>query len=185
MPLQITFRNTEPSQAIEADIKKRAAKLDRIYNLILRCRVMVEAPSPNKPQGGLYHTSVELTLPGSRLIVNRNPDMHHSYTDVHLSIRDAFLSTERQLEEYAWRFKCHLKTHEPVPTGWVESLFPDKNYGRISTSDGKDIYFHRNSLLNDDFDMLTQGMRVRFIEQQGDNGPQASSVRLMGKQREL
>lgn len=185
MPLQITFRNTTSSRALEADINKRAAKLNRIYNLILRCRVVVEAPSQRKRQGGQYHTRIDLTLPGSRLTINRKPDQHHSYTNVYISIRDAFLKAERLLEEYVRRRKGRVKTHESGPTGWIHSLFPEQDYGRIATADGKDIYFHRNSLLNVDFDTLEQGMHVRFIEQQGDEGPQASSVRIIGKPRRL
>ena len=57
----------------------------------------------------------------------------------------------------------------------------DEDCGFIETSDGREVYFHRNAVLNDEFDHLVVGAEVRFVEQQGDKGPRASSVRLIGK----
>ena len=182
LPLQITYRNMESSEAVEDNINKWAEKLERICDSIMRCRVRVEAPSQRKRQGGHYHTRIDITLPGGDIAVNREPSQHHSYVDVYVSIRDAFENAERQLEEYVRRRKGHVKTHEAEPRAWVEVLVPEEDYGRIMTSDGRDIYFHRNSILNAEFDKLTVGAEVRFIEQQGDKGPQASSVRIVGKQ---
>jgi cold shock CspA family protein len=56
-----------------------------------------------------------------------------------------------------------------------------EDYGRIASVDGGDIYFHRNSVLNLDFDALEIGTEVRFVERTGDEGPQASSVWVVGK----
>ena len=53
--------------------------------------------------------------------------------------------------------------------------------GFIETDDGYEIFFSRNAVLNDAFDQLVVGSEVRFVEQEGDKGPQASSVRLIGK----
>ena len=55
------------------------------------------------------------------------------------------------------------------------------DYGRIQTPDGREIYFHRNSVVNSDFDQLEPGLEVRFSEEPGDEGPQATSVQLIGK----
>ena len=53
--------------------------------------------------------------------------------------------------------------------------------GFIETADGREIYFHRNSVLNDAFSRLAPGTRVAFSEEMGEKGPQASSVKLLGK----
>jgi cold shock CspA family protein len=73
------------------------------------------------------------------------------------------------------------KTHEEQPHGRIATLFPDEGYGFIETSDGSEVYFHRNSLFNDDFEQLQVGDEVRFAEEEGDKGLQASTIRLIGK----
>ena len=181
LPLQITYRNMDSSVAVETNIRKWAAKLDRVCDSIMSCRVVIEAPSQRKKQGGQYHTRIEINLPGTDLVVNRKPDLHHSYVDVYVSIRDAFNNAQRQLEAYNSRRKGYVKLHEAIPHGRVSELFPLEDYGRIETADGRDIYFHRNSVLDADFDHLEIGSEVRYVEQEGEKGPQASSVRLIGK----
>ena len=57
----------------------------------------------------------------------------------------------------------------------------DADYGRIETPDNRVIYFHRNSVLNDGFEKLDVGSEVRFVEEMGDSGPQASTVTPVGK----
>jgi len=38
--LQITFRNIPRSDALEADIREKAAKLDQFYEKVMACRVL-------------------------------------------------------------------------------------------------------------------------------------------------
>lgn len=180
-PLQITFRHLESSEAVEADIRERAAKLDSFCDSVISCRVVVEAPRKHKQQGGLFHARIDITLPGGQVVVNREPDLHHAHEDPYVAIRDAFNAAYRQLEDYVRRRKVHVKTHETVPHGWISVLFPEEDYGRIDTADGDDIYFHRNSILNANFDTLEVGTEVRFVVEAGDEGPQATSVKVIGK----
>ena len=56
-----------------------------------------------------------------------------------------------------------------------------ENYGLIETPDAREIYFHRNSVLNKEFDNLSEGDNVHFSEEMGENGPQASTVHIEGK----
>ena len=58
------------------------------------------------------------------------------------------------------------------------SGFPDAGYGFIVSADGRDVYFHRNSVRNERFEDMEEGMEVVFVEEQGLRGPQASSVKL-------
>jgi cold shock CspA family protein len=74
-----------------------------------------------------------------------------------------------------------VKVHETPPLGRVAKLFSD--YGFVETADGREIYFHRNAVLHDGFDHLAVGAEVEIVEEQGEQGPQASTVRLAGKQR--
>jgi cold shock CspA family protein len=55
------------------------------------------------------------------------------------------------------------------------------DYGQLITPDQRLIYFHRNSVVNGDFDKLEIGAEVRFVEETGEEGPQASTVMIVGK----
>jgi ribosomal subunit interface protein len=178
-PLQITFRNMKSSEAVETRIKQDVAKLERSCENLLGCRVVVEAPRAHKQKGGLFHTRIELSLPAENIVVNREPDLHKSSTDVYVSIRDAFAAAEKQLKQRSKRRQGEVKTHEAKPEGRISALFPEMDYGRIITAEGDDIYFHRNSILNADLNTLKVGSKVSFVVEQGDEGPQASSVRIM------
>ena len=183
LPVQISYRGMEPSAAIEAKIRERTEKLDRFYDRIMGCRVVVESPHRRHHQGKLFHVRVDLTVPGGELAVTREPAQHHAHEDVFVAIRDAFDAAQRQLEDFARRQRGDLKIHEGPPSGRVSKLFPDEGYGFIESSDGAEIYFHRHSVLEDAFDRLTVGSDVEFVEEQGDKGPQASTVRVVDKRR--
>ena len=99
--------------------------------------------------------------------------------DLPVAVRDAFDAARRQLQDYASRQRGDTKSHEDVPEGTVSKVFPNRGYGFIQTSDGREIYFHRNSVLGDGFAHLTAGIQVRFSEEMGDDGPQASTVSVL------
>jgi cold shock CspA family protein len=124
---------------------------------------------------------VEVGVPDTRLVSSREPDEHHAYTDVYVAIRDAFDSMRRQLEDYARRRRRQVKAHEAPPHGRIVEMHPDEDYGKIESPDGRLIYFHRNSVVDADFDRLEVGAEVRFDVEMGDRGPQASTVHLVGK----
>jgi len=182
IPLQITFRDMEPSAAVEAGIREKAAKLDQFYDHIMSCRVMVEAPHGHHHQGNLYQVRIDLTVPEGELLVTReHHHKDHSHEDVYVAIRDAFDAMKRQLEDYARKRRGKVKKHETPAHGRVFSLNSDEDYGRIETPDERVIYFHRNSVLDNAFDKLEVGSEVRFVEELGERGPQASTVTLVGK----
>jgi cold shock CspA family protein len=71
--------------------------------------------------------------------------------------------------------------HDGQLHGIVEKVF-DEGYGFLrALDDGRQVYFHRNSVLHDDFENIAAGTEVRFTPQEGDDGPQASSVQIVGK----
>lgn len=180
-PLQVNFRDIPPSDAIEAKIREKAAKLDEFYDQIMACNVMVEAPHGHQNKGMLYHVRIDLTVPNGELVVNRSPKDHHAHEDVYVAIRDAFNAARRKLQDFSRKQRGDVKFHETPPHGVVSELVPYEDYGRIMSSDGREIYFHRNSLIEGDFDSLEEGDKVRFAEVAGDEGPQASTVHLIGK----
>jgi ribosomal subunit interface protein len=178
---QITLRNIAPSEAIDATIRNHIAKLDEFYDRIMGCRVMVEAPHRHHQQGNLYHVRIDLTVPGGELVIQRDPPEHQAHEDCYVALRDAFERAERQLKDYAQQQRGESQRHEVPPHGRIASLFPDEGYGFIETAEGYEVYFHANSVMNADFSQLEVGQEVRFAEEEGDKGPQASTVRLVGK----
>lgn len=181
LPLEIVFRNLEPSEAIEARVRERAEKLETFYGDIMSCRVAIEADHKHHHKGNLYHVRIDVTVPDTELVANREPREHQAHQDVYVAIRDAFDAMRRQLEDYARRRRGDVKRHQSAPHGYIVEMLPEQDYGRIKTADGRLIYFHRNSVVDADFDRLDIGDEVHFAEEMGELGPQASTVHVEGK----
>jgi len=181
LPLQITFRNIEQSDFIETKVREKSAKIERFAEHITSCRVIVEAPHKHHQKGIIYRVKIDITLPGKEIVVNHHSDEHHAHEDVYVAIRDAFDAARRQLEDYLRQRRGVVKTHEVTPHGRITQLFPHEDYGVIETSDNREIYFHRNSVIDQDFDKLEIGMPVHFAEEMGEKGPQASTVHIESK----
>jgi len=178
-PLQVVFRNMQPSEAVEAKIRERAGELEQFYQPIISCRVSVEAQHKHHHQGNLFHVRVDLRVPGAELVASREPGEHHAHEDVYVAVRDAFDALRRQLEDHSRRRRGDTKSHEAPRHGRIVEINPE--YGTIETPDGRAVYFHRNSVVDADFDGLDVGAEVRFAEEAGEEGPQASSVYVIGK----
>lgn len=181
IPLQINFRHMDPSDALEAKIREKAQKLEQFAEHIMSCRVTIDLEHKHHHQGKLYGVKIDITLPKTEIIADRHPDKHHAHEDVYVALRDAFDAARRQLEDYVRKQRGKVKEHEAVPHGKIKELFSSSDYGWIETSDGREIYFHRNSVIDEDFDNLSTGDKVHFSEEMGEEGPQASTVHLEGK----
>ena len=177
-PLQITFRDVPPSVAVEARIRDEADALHHYYDRIQRCRVVVEMPHRHQHQGRLYAVHIDLTVPGREIVIGREPTQNHAHEDVYVAIRDAFEAAKRQIQDHIRREREHSEAEPLASEGRVGRLFRELGYGFIETVDGREIYFHRNSVLDDAFDRLEAGQRVHFAEELGEKGPQASTVRM-------
>lgn len=177
LPLQVTFRNIPSSEAIEAHINEKATKLDRFYDRIMSCRVVVESTQRRQHQGKLYGVRIDMTVPRKELAVTREEN-----EDIYVAIRDAFDTASRRLEEHARRERGDVKSHHEPLGGRIIRIFQDEHYGFIQTPDEREIYFHRNSILNEEFGRLKVGAEVTFVEEQGKEGPQAARVAVSKRQ---
>lgn len=181
IPLEITFRHMDPSPAIEARIRQKAAKLNQFHDHIMSCRIVVEAPHAHQHKGKLYQVRLDIKVPGKELAITRRRPQDPAHEDLYVAVRDAFNAAVRQLEEMARTRRREVKMHATPLHGRVVELVPDLEYGRIETRAGDLIYFHRNSVLGKGFDKLEIGSEVRFDAVEGDQGPQASTVHPIGK----
>ena len=59
----------------------------------------------------------------------------------------------------------------------AKSFRAEGGYGFLTSDDGREIYFHKNSVSAGAFPRLKIGTTVRFAEEAGEKGPQASTVR--------
>ncbi len=181
VPVQVTFRNMDHSPVLEGRVHEEAAKLERYFDRIMSCRIVVEAHHCHHHKGNLYHVRIDLRVPGAELVVNREPAQHQAHKDVYVTIRDAFDEITRQLGDHARKRRDDLKYHETPPHGRIREIMPAANYGVIETPNGRAIRFTRNSVVDFDFDELEVGDEVRFAEVEGEDGPVASTVHVVGK----
>jgi cold shock CspA family protein len=179
-PLQITFRRMDASPELETRIREKADWLEAFGGELIGCRVVVEPMGKHHRQGNLYDVRVDLTVPGEEIAITQEPAQHPEYADVLIAIRDAFDSARRRLEGHVRRRRGSVKQLENRPHARVIKLFPAEGYGFLRTQDDREIYFHRNSVLNHGYGELEIGSEVAFVEEQGEKGPQASTVRLTG-----
>ena len=76
LPLQITFRHIEASEAVENNIREHAGELEQFYDQIMSCRVVVDASHKHHQQGMLYLVHIDVNVPGKELVVSREPGQH-------------------------------------------------------------------------------------------------------------
>jgi ribosomal subunit interface protein len=181
-PVQITFRGLESTDALRQAVEERAQKLEHFYDKIEYCHVVLEAPHRHHRQGNVYHVRVRVMVPGEEIVVSRDPPEHVQHEDLYLAINDAFKETTRRLEDYVRRRRRQEKQHVSPSHGRVVRLFEDEGYGFLETDDGREVYFHENSVLDGSFHKLSVGTEVRFAEEPGEKGPQASRVTIVGRE---
>jgi len=99
LPLQITFRDMEPSEAISDAVKKRAEKLEDFHEHITSLHVVIETPHRHHHKGRVHHVKVHVTLPGREINIDRDPE-RGDHEDVYVSIRDAFDAATRQIKDF-------------------------------------------------------------------------------------
>jgi cold shock CspA family protein/ribosome-associated translation inhibitor RaiA len=170
IPLELSARRATLTPDVEAELRARAEKLERHYRRITSCRIAVEGPSHHHHEGGPWRVRLDITVPGSELIADKEA------ATLTAAIQDAFDAAERQVEEFARKRRGDVKVSITPPEGTVLRLFPEEGFGFLAGADGRELYFHRNAVLDPGFDALAAGARVRYAEEQGFEGPQASTV---------
>ncbi|MFM9967221.1 MAG: HPF/RaiA family ribosome-associated protein [Burkholderiales bacterium] len=96
IPLQITLRDIGNSEALEASIREKVAKLEELHHDIVSCRVTVEMPAKHKHQGKEFSIGIDIKVPGGEIAINRDHD-----EDIHIALRDAFAAARRKLAAHA------------------------------------------------------------------------------------
>ncbi len=176
--LQLRWHNVDPSDAVAAHVREEVARLERFWDRITGCAVTLEAPSRHhRHSGAQYRVRIELSVPRGRLVVARDPPKTWTHSDLYLAVKGAFREAQRQLADHVRRLDARVKTHALPAVATVARILPEDGYGFLRTADGREIYFHERSVLRGGFPRLRVGSEVRFVEEAGDEGPQASTVK--------
>jgi len=62
--------------------------------------------------------------------------------------------------------------------GKIKKLVRDRGFGFISDTDGREVFFHQNSLVEVKFEALTEEQAVSYDIEKSDKGPRAINVHL-------
>ncbi len=194
LPVQVTFRNMEKHAGLDEYVQKEAAKLERFYNRISSCRVMVER-AQKAASSKLFHVRIDLGIPNGELVVKHLPSLHGTLKDTQetksrreaasvlahktpkRAIHEAFEEMARRLQDYTRRQNGSVKARQRMQAATVKEILPGEGYGFLETPDGHAVYFHQASVLDGHFAQLRTGAQVSFDEEMGDKGPQATTVK--------
>ena len=179
-PVEIDFKGFEGFEDQTTAIAEHLAHGERICGGIVSGRIVVKAPDNHHRKGAPFEISIRLKLPAGREVdVSRTTGLEDRHVKFSFTLGDAFRRAEHQLHSAVERMQGEVKASSGHLIGAVTRLFED--HGFLETAEGLEIYFQRNSVMNGGFAKLEPGIRVRYVEQQGEKGPQASSVKLLDK----
>jgi cold shock CspA family protein/ribosome-associated translation inhibitor RaiA len=183
VPPEVTFRGIDKDDSIEQLVLEKAAKLDDIHEKIISCRVAVEKVQEHQRSGNPYRVRIVTRVPpGHELVVRQEPGKSDMHEPLQTIVNNAFNALRRQLLKLKEKQQGDVKSHPTQDLiGYVVRLFPEKGYGFIKTAEGRELYFHENSVLQKDFERLEIGTGVRYFPQDGEKGPQASTVQIVDK----
>jgi cold shock CspA family protein/ribosome-associated translation inhibitor RaiA len=185
VPVEIAFHNIESIPWAEEEIRTRIAKLEKIFDRLITCRVRVDQRATNGHNSIPPVVRIEMSVPGRDLVVSHEPEhlqQKYQRPDLHRAINEAFRIAEHQLVEYKRQLRD--RSGEPLhevasqALGQISDIDPGGDFGFILTNTGSQLYFHRNSLLSGEFSALRRGQQVHYVEDMGDTGPTASKVRV-------
>jgi cold shock CspA family protein len=187
-PLEIDFQGLEANEQLRACVTRNISMLEERFGRITACRVVIKGPSERHRKGGAFDVSIRLTLPQGREVdIGRSEgrpeiaETNNRLLDPVVALNDAFKRARRRLQDHARRMQGHVKVHDGPPIATVARFDDAAGFGFLETPDGREVYFHKNSVLDDGARSVVPGTRVTFFEEMGDKGPQASTVKVLGK----
>jgi len=187
-PVEIDFQGLQATEQLRACVTQNISTLEQRFGRITACRVVIRGPSERHRKGGAFDVSIRLSLPQGRQVdIGRSEgrvkdaETDNRLLDPIVALNDAFKRARRRLQDHARRMQGHVKAHDGLPIATVARFDDAAGFGFLETPDGREVYFHKNSILDGGAGQVAPGTRVTFFEEMGDKGPQASTVRVLGK----
>jgi cold shock CspA family protein len=180
-PAQIELEGVVATPELQASIDQHIAELESRFGRLTAGRVVVRGPGDRHRTGGQYQVSIRLALPDGREVnIVRTPKQDERYADLTFAVDNAFKRARRRLQDQSRLMQGQTKQHENQPIGTVVRIDPSGDFGFIESGDGREVYFNCNSVL-DGASNIAPGTRVSYVEEIGEKGPQASTVKVLGK----
>ncbi len=181
IPAQIEFENLTPSPELQAAINQHISELEKRFGRVTAGRITVRGPGDHHKTGGQYLVSIRLALPEGREVnVGRTPAEDERYGDLTFAVDDAFKRARRQLQDQVRVMHGQTKLHQEELIGTVLRIDPGGEFGFLEAADGHEVYFNCNSVLEGRAN-IAAASRVSYVEELGEKGPQASTVRVLSK----
>jgi len=125
VPLEIHFHGLDKSEAIETRVREKFNKLQKHFDRINSCRVVLEAPHRNPAKAKVFKVKIEIAVRGgSPVIVNHEREGAHAHDELPLVIRDAFDAAIRKVdalaEQAATRVRSEQTRRRPAIAGEAE-----------------------------------------------------------------
>jgi cold shock CspA family protein/ribosome-associated translation inhibitor RaiA len=187
-PVEIDFQGIQATEQLRACVTKNISMLEQRFGRITACRVLIRGPSERHRKGGAFDVSIRLSLPQGREVDIgrsegrvRDAETDNRLLDPIVALNDAFKRARRRLQDHARRMQGHVKNHDDPPIATVTRFDDAAGFGFLETQDGREVYFHKNSILDGGASHVAPGTLVTYFEEMGDKGPQASTVRVLGK----
>jgi cold shock CspA family protein len=177
VPVEIFFKDVKKTDEIMEIINRRIARLEKICSYINSCRIAVEKPQFVPECGSTYRFRIDITIPhGHEIIAERRADKGSLHDPLSIVIGKTFDIAERKIKKLVNQQHRQTKKHE-AQLGVISKIMKDEGYGFLITiDDSREIYFHKNSVLRSNFDKLVVGTIVRYVDEEGLEGPQATTV---------
>ncbi len=181
VPLDISYQGLSRSEAIEEIIRSDAAKLEKVCDNLISCRVGLRLDQKSNTSGNEYRLRIEMRLPpGHNLVVTNTPGGKEDNSDLPALIKTTFKIAHRRLRQQMDKQQGGKKRHPDQEVGgFVTKIYGDDGYGFLRSLDGEEIYFHRNSIVGADFESLEPGAGVTYSAELGEKGLQASTVQVI------
>ncbi|MDB4959550.1 MAG: cold-shock protein DNA-binding protein [Myxococcales bacterium] len=167
IPPEIEFKGFDASDALTARIQELVARLEHIYDRIIRCQVLIETPHRHHRQGRQFHVRIRLTVPGGEIVTSHDPGADETHEDAYVAVRDAFAAARRQLEDYARKPRSDYKRHRVPRIGTIVFLDDSGTWGWLEVENGRRVHFDR-AVVAAGLEHLAVGEHVRFVEQDGE-----------------
>ena len=104
IPLELSFHNVEPSDALKASVQSHVDKLEQFHDHIIGCRVVIEMPHKSqKASGNPPDVHIVVRVPGKEIVVSK--ELAHeghkkNATDAYAVLDNAFAVAIGRLKDY-------------------------------------------------------------------------------------
>lgn len=183
VPLETSFRDIARTEELENLILSRMDKIERFCDYITSGEVFLERKQSSQNTGNPFRVRITLNIPPSQtVVVDKKTPAGDLDQPLATLIRESFDAAERQVKRITEKQRGEVKSHpDQEAVAIVEELRPEEEHGFLRTMDGRRVYFHQNSVTSGDFDRLSVGTGVRYSEEEGVKGPQATVVQIVDK----